>query len=429
MRIHIHTLGCKVNQFESQAMETMLTDLGHEVTPDETGLDAVIINTCAVTGEAARKSRQAVRHFREQNPGAIIAICGCWSQAEAKSAARLGDIVFGSADRAGLVRALDSALHERACTVRVDDAFSRRSFELLPAGSPEGRTRALLKIEDGCVNFCSYCIIPYTRGRVRSLKTDKCAAEARELAKKGYKEIVLTGIEIASYGSDLPEKPTLAGAVEAVAKAAPECRIRLGSLEPGVVTEDFCRRLSALSNLCPHFHLSLQSGCDRTLDAMRRKYDTARFYESVELLRKYFPNCGITADLITGFPGETDADFDATLKFIEKCAFSSMHVFPYSVREGTVAAKMENQVPKADKHRRARVAAALAKRMKNEFLLSQVGLTTPVLFEQETAPGVWTGHTGNYCQVSARGEKLHNAVVNVQITGVSGGALWGNVLL
>ena len=429
MRIHIHTLGCKVNQFESQAMETMLTDLGHEITPDETNLDAVIINTCAVTGEAARKSRQAVRHFKEQNPGALVAVCGCWSQAEAKDASKLGDIVFGSADRAGLVRALDSALMTKASTVRVDDAFSRRSFELLPAGSPEGRTRALLKIEDGCVNFCSYCIIPYTRGRVRSLELKKCAAEAKKLAASGYKEIVLTGIEIASYGADLPEKPTLTDAVEAIANAAPECRIRLGSLEPRVVTEDLCRRLSALSNLCPHFHLSLQSGCDKTLAAMGRKYDTARFLKSVELLRKYFPNCGMTADLITGFPGETEADFDAALKFIEKCAFSSMHVFPYSVREGTAAAKMEEQVPKAEKHRRARAASVVAKRMKNDFLLSQVGLTVPVLFEQETSPGVWSGHTGNYCEVRCDGSGLHNAVVNVQITGLSGGALWGNVLL
>ncbi len=429
MRIHIHTLGCKVNQFESQAMEAMLTKLGHELTADETGLDAVIINTCAVTGEAARKSRQAVRHFKDLNPGAVIAICGCWSQAEMKAAASLGDIVFGSADRAGLVAALNRALANRESVVSVDDSFSRRTFELLPAGSPEGRTRALLKIEDGCVNFCSYCIIPYTRGRVRSLPVDACAREAEKLARDGYKEIVLTGIEIASYGSDLPDKPTLTDAVESVAGAAPDCRIRLGSLEPRVVTEDFCRRLSALPNLCPHFHLSLQSGCDRTLKAMRRKYDTGRFYESVELLRKYFPNCGITADLITGFPGETEADFADTLRFIERCAFSSMHVFPYSVREGTAAAGMDDQVPKAVKHRRARSAAAAAKRMKHDFLTAQTGLTLPVLFEQEAEPGIWSGHTGNYCEVRARGEGLHNTVVNVQITGVSGGALWGKVLL
>ncbi len=427
MRIHIHTMGCKVNQFESAAMETMFAARGHEVTAEETGLDAIVVNTCAVTGEAGRKSRQAVRHLKELNPGAVVAVCGCWSQADPEGASALGDIVYGSGGKAGLVEEVEKALSSRCRVTNVDDPFDRRAFELLPAGSPEGRTRALLKIEDGCVNFCSYCIIPYTRGRVRSLALDKCAAEAGALAKAGYREIVLTGIEIASYGSDLPGKPTLVDAVKAVALAAPGCRIRLGSLEPRVVTEDFCRELSALPNLCPHFHLSLQSGCDRILAAMRRKYDTARFLESVTQLRKYFDNCGLTADLITGFPGETEEDFGEALAFIEKCRFSSMHVFPYSVRPGTAAAKME-QLPRAVKEERAHRAAAIARRMREEFLASQIGKTPSVLFETETS-GVWTGHAGNYAPVFANGENLHNAVVNVQITGVSNGALWGNVLL
>ncbi len=427
MRIHIHTLGCKVNQFESAALETMLSERGHEVTAEETGLDAVVVNTCAVTAEAGRKSRQAVRRYRDLNPGAIVAVCGCWSQSDAKKASELGDIVFGSGDKASLVTALETALSHRRSFVRVDNAFDRREFEVLPAGSPEGRTRALLKIEDGCVNFCSYCVIPYTRGRVRSLGLDKCAAEAQGLSDAGYKEIVLTGIEIASYGTDLPGKPTLSDAVKAVAHAAPGCRIRLGSLEPRAVTEDLCRELSALPNLCPHFHLSLQSGCDRTLEAMRRKYGTARFYESVTLLRKYFDNCGLTADLITGFPGESSEDFSETLAFIEKCAFSSMHIFPYSVRPGTVAAGME-QLPRAVREERARRAAQIARRMREDFLNAQIGKTLPVLFETEEA-GVWSGHAGNYAEVRAKGADLRNAVVNVQITGATGGALWGNVLL
>ncbi len=427
MRIHIHTLGCKVNQFESAAMETMLAARGHEVTAEETGLDAIIVNTCAVTGEAGRKSRQAVRHLKEQNPGALVAVCGCWSQADPDGASALGDVVFGSGDRAAFVEAVDQALSRRGSLLRVDDPFARRDFEVLPAGSPEGRTRALLKIEDGCVNFCSYCIIPYTRGRVRSLPLDQVAREAASLADAGYREIVLTGIEIASYGADLAEKPDLSNAVRAAAQAAPGCRIRLGSLEPRVVTENFCRALSPLRNLCPHFHLSLQSGCDRTLAAMRRKYDTARFYESVSLLRSAFPNCGVTADLITGFPGETEEDFDCTLRFIEKCRFSSMHVFPYSLRPGTAAAEME-QLPRAVKEDRARRASAAAKRMREAFLASQEGGVLSVLFESEEN-GVWSGHAGNYAPVLAKGENLHNAVVNVQITGVSGGALWGNVLL
>ncbi len=427
MRIHIHTLGCKVNQFESQAMATMLTNLGHTVTEDETGLDAIVINTCAVTAEAGRKSRQAIRRLSELNPGALVAVCGCWSQAEAKAASELGDIVYGTGDKSGFVAALDRALVERQSVLRVDNAFDRRSFELLPAGSPASRTRALLKIEDGCVNFCAYCVIPYTRGRVRSLELEDCASESARLMAEGCREIVLTGIEIASYGTDLPGKPTLVDAVKAVAKAAPSCRIRLGSLEPRVVTEDFCRELSALPNLCPHFHLSLQSGCDATLERMKRKYDTARFYEAVELLRSTFDNCGITADLITGFPGETEEEFSETLAFIEKCAFSSMHVFPYSLRPGTAAASME-QLPRALKESRARTAGALARRMRDAFLVSQVGRTLPVLFEAEEN-GYWSGHAGNYVLVHAKGENLHNAVVNVQITGAENGALWGNALL
>ena len=427
MKIHIHTLGCKVNQFESAALAAILTRRGFTVTQEETGLDAIVVNTCAVTAEAGRKSRQAVRRLKELNPQAVVGVCGCWSQSDAGAAGELAQIVFGSADKEGFAQALENALGGGGGQVRVDDALARRDFELLPAGSPEGRTRALLKIEDGCVNFCSYCIIPYTRGRVRSLPLEDCAAQARELCRSGYREIVLTGIEIASYGSDLPGTPTLTQAVVAVAQAAPECRVRLGSLEPRVVTEDFCRELSALPNLCPHFHLSLQSGCDRTLSAMRRKYDTARFTASVELLRSAFPNCGITADLICGFPGETEEDFSQTLSFIEKCRFSSMHVFPYSLRPGTRAASME-QLPRAVREERAHRAAQTARQMKDRFLKEQLGRTLPVLFETQEN-GMWCGHTGNYLLVYARGDDLRNTVANVQITGVSDGALWGNILL
>ncbi len=429
MKVHIHTLGCKVNQFESQAMASILAAHGHTVTEEETGLDAIVINTCAVTAESVRKSRQAVRRLKSQNPGALTAICGCWSQAEADEAAKLGDVVYGSGDKAGFIAALERAAEERDGIISVDDPFARRVFEPLPVGSAEGRTRALLKIEDGCANFCAYCIIPYTRGRIRSLPPEQCAADAAGLQREGYKEIVLTGIEIASYGADLEGRPTLADAVEKICLAAPEVRIRLGSLEPRVVTEAFARCLAALPNLCPHFHLSLQSGCDATLARMRRKYDTERFYQSVEILRRYFPNCGITSDLITGFPGETEEEFARTLDFIEKCAFSAMHIFPYSLREGTRAASMEDQIPKAVKHSRAREAAKTAKRMKTAFLAAQVGLVHSVLFEQEAEPGVWSGHTGNYCEVRARGEALHNTVANVQIIESRDGVLWGKVLL
>jgi len=427
MKIYIHSLGCKVNQYEAQAMETLLTQRGHEILYTPEGSDCVVINSCAVTAESVRKSRQTVRHLKSECPDALVAICGCWSQTDPDSARSLcPDVLFGSGDREALVDAIEKAHESR--TENVGNAMGRRVFEILPPGSSADRTRALLKIEDGCVNFCSYCIIPYARGPVRSLPIENCASQARELMDAGYREIILTGIEIASYGKDLEGKPTLCDAVCAIAEAAPTCRIRLGSLEPRCITEEFCEKVSEYANLCPHFHLSLQSGCDKTLAAMNRKYDTARFYKSVTLLRRYFPNCGITADLITGFPGETEEDFSETLSFIEKCAFSSTHIFPYSVREGTRAAKMDCQVEKAVKHRRAKMAAVIAEKSRGDFLKAQVGKTLSVLFEQEE-DGVWSGHAPNYVLVHAKGENLHNLVTNVLITAAENGSLWGEVIL
>lgn len=429
MKIYIHTLGCKVNQYESQALETLLSQRGHSISATPENCDAMIINSCAVTAESVRKSRQAVRRLRAESPGAIIVVCGCWPQIEPSSPDALGaDVIYGSGDRVALVADIERAVSEKVHISNVDNVMSRRVFEPLPAGSSATRTRALLKLEDGCVNFCSYCIIPYTRGPVRSLPVVDAAAQARRLAADGYREIVLTGIEIASYGRDLPGKPTLSDAVTAVAEAAPDVRIRLGSLEPRIITEDFCRSISAHKNVCPHFHLSLQSGCDETLSRMKRKYDTARFRQSVDLLRRYFSGCGLTADLIVGFPGETELEFVKTLIFVEECQFSSMHIFPYSVRKGTVAASLPDQVDNAEKHRRASRAAAVAERTKQAFLDAQTGSVQSVLFEQETN-GFWSGHAGNYALVRAKGDNLHNAVINIQIMGNKCGALLGDVIL
>lgn len=429
MKFHIQTLGCKVNQYESQAVASLLTELGHVESESPENCDAVIINTCAVTAESVRKSRQAIHKLASQSPGAVVAVCGCWPQAEPKEAEGAGaDVLWGSGDRHGLVRAIIDAYNDKVKSVSIDSAFQRRAFEELPAGSPGDRTRALLKIEDGCVNFCAYCVIPYARGRVLSLPLDRAAGRARELAERGYREIVLTGIEIASYGRDLPGKPTLADVIAAVADAAPEVRIRLGSLEPSVITSDFAKTLTERPNICDHFHLSLQSGSDATLARMRRKYDTARFYESVEILRSAYPNCGLTADLICGFPGETEAELRETLAFIEKCAFSQMHIFPYSVRKGTPAAEMENQIPKAEKHRRTAGARAVAAKTRRAFMEKQVGGVFPVLFEQEIRPGVWQGHTTNYLTVNANGVDLKNVLLNAKITGISGDSLTGKIL-
>ena len=427
MRYIIATLGCKVNQYETQAMESLLQARGHVCAAPGEPADAVIVNTCAVTAESGRKSRQTVRRLRDENPGAIVAVAGCYSQLSPEENAAIGaDVIFGTHDHSGFIDAVERAVESREGARFHDDPFRRRDFEKLPAGAIGGRTRAMLKIQDGCVNFCTYCIIPYTRGRLRSLPLADAAAETARLAAAGYRELVLTGIEIASYGVDLPGRPTLADLIETVAAASGAMRLRLGSLEPTVVTEGFCRRAAASGKLCRHFHLSLQSGCDRTLRAMNRKYDTAGFLRAVELLRAHFPGCALTADLITGFPGETDEDQAATLAFLEKCAFSAVHVFPYSRRPGTPADRMPGQLSAAVKAARAHEAQAVADRTRAAFLESCVGQTLPVLFETAEGEGS-LGHSDTYLLVRVPDEGLRGELRAVRITGVDGEELRGEL--
>ncbi len=410
-----YTLGCKVNQYETQAIETLLRERGFA--PAKQNADVILVNTCAVTAESGRKSRQAIRRLQKEHPGALTAVCGCFSQLEPESVRALGaDIVFGSGEKQKLADAIAAAVP----AVEIDDPFRRRVFEPLPAGAAAGRTRALMKIQDGCDNFCSYCVIPYTRGRVRSLPPEQCAAQAAGLAAEGFAEIVVTGIEIASYGRDLPGRPGLADAAEAIARAAPSVRIRLGSLEPTVVTEDFCSRLAALGNVCPHFHLSLQSGCDDTLRRMRRKYDTAGFLAGCGRLRRFFPDCALTADLICGFPGETEADFCETLRFLETVGFMFVHAFPYSSRPGTRAADMPGQLSRAEKEDRVRRAGEVIRRLRGEYLARQVGKSLPVLFENARE-----GHSGNYCPVRTQSEHVRGSVHNVQIIAAEADGLLG----
>lgn len=428
MKYIIYTLGCKVNQYETQAIDTLLQEHGHMPCADGETADAVIVNTCAVTAEAGRKSRQAIHRLREENPDAVVAVSGCYSQLSPDTAQSTGaDIVYGTADRKKLVSAVERAVSTGEGERMNDKPFERRVFEELPAGAVSGHTRALLKIQDGCVNFCSYCIIPYTRGRVRSLPMESAVQQAKMLDEQGYKELVITGIEIASYGVDLEGKPGLADAVCAIAEAAPHMRLRLGSIEPSVITEDFCRRLSECGSVCRHFHLSLQSGCDATLKAMNRKYDTARFYEAMQLLRRYFPDCGMTCDVIVGFPGETEEHQRETLAFLEKARFSDAHIFPYSRRPGTPADKMEHQLDRATKAVRSKQARAVVAKTRLEFLESMIGKTLPVLFETEH-DGSWVGHSDNYLEVRAEGENLRSTVRNVRINAVSDGMLVGNVI-
>ena len=428
MKYIITTLGCKVNQYETQAMESLLLAHGHSPAAPGEPADAVIVNTCAVTAESGRKSRQAIRRLRDENPGAVLAVCGCYAQLEPDSAEELGaKVIFGAAERAGTVEAVERAVAEGEATRSVDRPFERRELEMLPAGAVGGRTRAMLKIQDGCVNFCSYCIIPYTRGRLRSLPIEAARAETARLRDEGFRELVLTGIEIASYGVDLPGRPGLADVVEAIAGVSGEMRLRLGSLEPTVVTEDFCRRLAACGKVCRHFHLSLQSGCDRTLAAMNRKYDTAAFFRVTELLRQSFPGCALTADLIAGFPGETERDQADTLAFIRRVGFADIHVFPYSRRPGTPADRMPEQCTRALKARRAHELQQAADGMRRQYMAENVGQTLPVLFETEE-DGLWLGHSDNYLPVAARGEALRGRTLPVFIEAAEAEALKGRIV-
>ena len=414
MKYIITTLGCKVNQYETQAMEAMLCADGHEPAAPGEIADAVIVNTCAVTAESGRKSRQAIRRLRDENPGAVVAVSGCYSQLSPEESAEIGaEVIFGTNDRQGFVRAVERAVEAGSGCREIDAPFKRRDFELLPAGAMAGRTRAMLKIQDGCVNFCSYCIIPYTRGRLRSLPLTDAAAETRRIRDAGYRELVLTGIEVASYGADLPGRPGLAELIETVAANAGDMRIRLGSLEPTVITEDFCRRVGAAGKLCRHFHLSLQSGCDRTLRAMNRKYDTAAFFAVTERLRRYFPGCALTTDLSVGFPGETEEDQRETLAFIERCAFADMHIFPYSRRPGTPADSMPEQCTNAVKARRAHEAQAVAERMRRAYREASVGEILPVLFE--SAEDGSLGHSDTYLPVRVDEPGLRGELRNVRV--------------
>ena len=424
-----HTLGCKVNQYETQAMEELLLAKGPTLVPFEEKADVYIINSCTVTAVSDKKSRQAVRQARRRAPEAVVALCGCYPQVSPEEAAKLdADLIGGSGDRQGFLDLLESMAGRKEKTVTVDNALHRRAFESLPAGGLEGRTRAMLKAEDGCTNFCAYCIIPYARGPVRSLPLDQAETEARRLAAAGYRELVLTGIELSSYGRDLPGRPSPAELIEKVCQAAPQLRVRLGSLEPRTVTEEFCQRLKALPNLCPHFHLSLQSGCDATLARMKRKYDTARFYESAALLRKHFDNPGITTDLIVGFPGETEEEFSQTLDFIRKCAFSQMHIFPCSRRQGTPAAAMPGQLSNAEKAQRAQRAAEVAGALRRSWLTGWIGKTVEVLFEEEKE-GFWRGYTPQYVEVTVSGEEnLHNTLRRVRLTAAGEDKIFGTLV-
>ena len=428
MKIGFYTLGCKVNQYETQAMEHLFREKGCGIGSFEETCDGYIINTCSVTAVADKKNRAMIRRCRRENPEAVIGVCGCYSQHAPEAIRELGvDVIGGSANRAEFVDMMLAAMETRQHQESLDNALRRRSFEVLPAGGLEERTRAMLKVQDGCVNFCTYCIIPYTRGPVRSAPLETAVEQAKELAQRGYREIVVTGIEIASWGVDLPGKPPVTELIEAVCAAVPELRVRLGSLEPRIVTEEFCARLKRLPNLCPQFHLSMQSGCDSVLARMKRKYDTARYLQSVELLKAAFPGCAVTTDMIVAFPAETEEEFEQSLAFIRRCGFADMHIFPYSRRPGTPADKMPGQHSNSVKEARSRTAIAVAEEMSTAYREALVGSVQQVLFE-EAEGEYFTGHAPNYVKFYVRGEDLHNEIRPVRVTEVYRDGVLGQIV-
>ena len=428
MKFAFYTLGCKVNQYETQAMQRLLLSRGHTLGSVEEICDGYIINTCTVTAVSDKKSRNLVRRVRKRNPDAAIGVCGCYAQVSPEDLRQLDvDVLIGTKDRIEFLDRMELAVREKQKWECVEDANLPREFEQLPAGGLAERTRALLKVEDGCNNFCAYCLIPYARGRVRSLPLEKAVEEAKKLEKMGYREIVINGIEISSWGTEWKNGSTLTQLLKAVCEAVPRLRIRLGSLEPRTITEDFCKTLCVYPNLCPQFHLSLQSGSDTVLKRMNRKYDTARYLESVKLLHEFFPGCAVTTDLIVGFPGETEQEFTQSLAFLEACRLAAFHIFPYSRRKGTPAAKMSGQIRNAEKEKRAARAAEVAERLEREYREALIGTEHEVLFEQ-MEDGYFTGHMPNYVKVYAEGGNLHNEIRRVHVTEVYADGVKGTIL-
>ena len=428
MKIAFYTLGCKTNQYETQAMERLLCEQGHEICSFEDDCDCYIVNTCSVTAVADKKNRAIIRRCRREHPQAILGVCGCYSQHAAQAVRELEvDVVGGSGGRQQFLEDLLAAAQSRTYQEHLDNALRRREFEVLPAGGLQERTRAMLKVQDGCTNFCTYCIIPYTRGPIRSAPLETAVAQAKQLEQAGYREIVVTGIEIAGWGKDLPGKPPVWLLIAEICKAVPHLRIRLGSLEPRIVTEEFVAALSGFQNLCPQFHLSMQSGCDTVLARMKRKYNTEEYMESLERLRNAFPGCAITTDMIVGFPGETEEEFEKSLSFIRQCRFADMHIFPYSKRPGTPAAEMPGQLPNAVKEERSRRAIAVAQDMSRCYHQALLGTTQAVLVEgMEGEHSV--GHAMNYVKIYIPGAYPRNEIQTVAVKSLYGDGVTGEVI-
>lgn len=419
MTFHITTLGCKVNSCESAAIHDAFIAAGFSPADDDTPADVYIINSCAVTGTGVKKARQTVSHCKSLNPDSVTVLCGCYPQAYPEEAARdvtSADIIIGNANKSEIPALVSrfTAEHNRMSCVQP----LTREFDEASSAADLDRTRAFIKIEDGCDRFCTYCIIPTARGRVRSRRPEEITRQAEQAAAAGNREIVLTGINLGCYGEDIGYTP--ADAVKAAQVPGIE-RVRLGSLEADTLTDQEIQRLKACDKLCPHFHLSLQSGSDTVLQRMKRRYTCAEYLTLVEKLRAAFPGCAITTDIMVGFPGETDEEFAESMSFAEKVGFAKIHVFPYSIRRGTVAAMRSNQIVPHIKSARAKEMNALAARMEQKFLESQVGTVQTVLIEKRTSPEYCNGFTENYTPIRIYNEDIpRHSLVQVKLTSANG---------
>ena len=418
-KVSFFTLGCRVNQYETEAMAEAFIKNGYEIADFNDICDVYVVNSCTVTAMGDKKSRQAVRRAKRLSPNSVTVIAGCYAQAMKREGKTLkeADIILGTDMKGKAVEAVENFLKEKEQIVMVEDLKNHRTFCETPLTTYQAKTRAMLKIEDGCDRFCSYCIIPYVRGPVRSRKVEEIRKELKILGQNNFKEIVITGIQVAAYGKDLNVDLGLIDIIELAAAEKSIERIRLGSLEPVVITEEFLTRAKNTGKLCPSFHLSLQSGCDSVLKRMNRRYTTEEYKNAIDLIRKFYPDAGITTDIIVGFPGETEDEFKTSLEFAEKIAFSHIHVFPYSIREGTKAALMEGQLDKCIKEERVKKMSAVANKTKETFINSVIGKTYPVLFEQEVESGVFEGYTPNYIAVRVKSDTdISHKIVDVTLT-------------
>ena len=420
----LHNLGCKVNAYETEAMQHLLEEAGYEIVPFTQKADVYVINTCSVTNMADRKSRQMLHKAKKNNPDSIVVAAGCYVQTSEKEVLNdlSVDIVIGNDRKHDLVRLLEEYSLDSVNDTVDDINDGKHDFEELFIDQTKEHTRAFIKVQDGCNQFCSYCIIPYARGRVRSRRFENVIAEVERLAANGFKEVVLTGIHLSSYGVDFEEATGLLELIQAVNAVKGIERIRLGSLEPKIVTEHFASELSKLDKICPHFHLSLQSGCDATLKRMNRKYTTKEYERGCELLRKYFVHPAITTDVIVGFPGETEEEFEQTKAYLEHIHFYEMHIFKYSKRKGTRAAVMPDQIDEQVKAARSEKLIALGHDMSKEFRKFYIGKNEEVLFEEKAVIGdkeYFVGYTKEYVKVAKKtDENLENQIVSGRISGM-----------